>query len=528
MYEEKYIEKNYRGPMIIRCFLKKLKSEGSFSKFLTKFNKRFFILDLNNYFFGYQDSKTSSNFRRQQLIDLTKVDPNPIITVICEWSSSFVVEISNRIYTLFTHTKSLHKDWTDGLKALIRPNELFKSNLDQQKAFLRSMGKEKKDSKKEDDSLNDWKDKNLIFRNNNSPEEPPDLLFTWKNRENSQVKLKFEKLEFDKGGGQSLVENTTSYIGNKNIVEEKIISGKNTEDRPKFFMIKGDFKDECDKNEVKQKIKNENTDEEDEVSLVYSPKFSKKDDDDFDVKILIILPASCSSRERKIQEKTKQVEGKKYYLENDFKEIIKESSKNIHPMSNGIVDMMADDDNLGLNVVEVHPKLYFKKKSLKGNFTKASKIITKTLNPSLSPKKITTSYIQTPENITKLYRTSSEKKNPSIQVELKKTKSPIISKNHIRTMDNNWDDDSKDNTKNHHKIITLGNITVPPITKKTTAKIIEKPEIVPDNGFTDKKKNGDSSRRWDDKRGGKGQVVFEEKKYDKGRKDDCNWDEWDD
>lgn len=541
MYTGNYIDPNYRGPMIIQGFLKKLKSEGSFSKFLTKFNKRFFILDLNNYFFGYQDNKTSSNFLRHELIELISVNPNPNITETCEWRFAFVVEISKRIYTLYTHTKSLHKDWTDGLKACIRPNDKAKLNIDQQKIVLTAMNVEKKDSKKEfiDEigSLNDWKDKNLIFRNNNCEEDITDIDFHVKNRVifeiNNKVRLEHnQRFGFDKELEQSPVENRVSYSGSPKGHRVRLTPDQKLQDKPKLFMIKGDFKDECDKFEVKQKIKHENTDEEDEVSLVYSPKFAKKQNDDFGAGIPILITRPYSSREHNIEKHKPEVSKNNKELENSFKDTPKEmpdNSKNIQPISNGILDLMADFDSLGLEKIEIRPALYLKRKSLQGTFTKTTKASTKIINPSLSPKKLVKSYRQTPENITKLAQKSYENQRPAIQVALKKTKSPIIQKNHLKTMDeNNWDEDSKANTKRNQKTITLGNITVKPIKKKIMAKFVEKPEIVPDDGFADKKKPKTVRRTQTDMKNVKRQMVSDEKKYDKGHEHDCNWDEWDD
>ena len=53
MEDSKYVDPNYKGPTLIRGYLKKLKTDMALVRFLKKFTKRYFILDLNNYFFGY-------------------------------------------------------------------------------------------------------------------------------------------------------------------------------------------------------------------------------------------------------------------------------------------------------------------------------------------------------------------------------------------------------------------------------------------------------------------------------------------
>lgn len=126
MDSEKYVDSMYRGPTLVRGYLKKLKSDSALSKFISKFNKRYFILDLNNYFFGYQDKETSSRFHRYDLVDLINIDPNPRVMEICDWKFAFVVEIRRRVYTLYADSVSVHNEWCTALKACIKPMERIK------------------------------------------------------------------------------------------------------------------------------------------------------------------------------------------------------------------------------------------------------------------------------------------------------------------------------------------------------------------------------------------------------------------
>ena len=80
---QRYIDPGYKGPTLIRGYLKKLKSNEAYGRFISKFNKRYFILDMNNSYFGYQDNETSTHTQKYSLCDILHIDPNPRITEIC-------------------------------------------------------------------------------------------------------------------------------------------------------------------------------------------------------------------------------------------------------------------------------------------------------------------------------------------------------------------------------------------------------------------------------------------------------------
>jgi hypothetical protein len=118
-----YIDPNYTGRTLLQSNLKKLKSESSKSRFINRFNKRFFILDLNNYYLGYKDKMTSSKIVSYPLTDLINIDPNPRIIDVCDWKFAFVVQIGQRIYHLYADSVSIHNEWCNALKACLKPIE---------------------------------------------------------------------------------------------------------------------------------------------------------------------------------------------------------------------------------------------------------------------------------------------------------------------------------------------------------------------------------------------------------------------
>ena len=128
----KYIDSNYKGPTLVQHYLKKLKSENAKSRFIKRFNKRFFILDLQNYYMGYKDDMKSSKIVSFSLNDLINIDPNPRIIEVCDWKFAFVVQIGQRIIHLYADSVSIHNEWCVALRACLKPIErmIFPVNQD--------------------------------------------------------------------------------------------------------------------------------------------------------------------------------------------------------------------------------------------------------------------------------------------------------------------------------------------------------------------------------------------------------------
>lgn len=119
---DKYVDPDYKGPTILRGYLKKLKHEMAIVKFLKKFTKRYFIIDLNNYFFGYQQSENSSKIQKFSLGEIRKVEGNPKVTHTCSYKFAFYLEIGNRDLFLYANSLSAHKEWCAILSACLKPD----------------------------------------------------------------------------------------------------------------------------------------------------------------------------------------------------------------------------------------------------------------------------------------------------------------------------------------------------------------------------------------------------------------------
>ena len=131
MEKFKYIDPVYVGPLYFEGILKKLKSENSVSKIFSKFNKRFFAVDLQEYSIWYKKSKTSKPIRKFSLSDLVYLNPEPKTQVKCDWKFSFSFKISTKIFTLHSDSHDQYQTWCGILKSCIKPkqSEVFYSSF---------------------------------------------------------------------------------------------------------------------------------------------------------------------------------------------------------------------------------------------------------------------------------------------------------------------------------------------------------------------------------------------------------------
>mmetsp|Transcript_27415 Transcript_27415/g.49372 ORF Transcript_27415/g.49372 Transcript_27415/m.49372 type:complete len:499 (+) Transcript_27415:464-1960(+) len=119
---EVQLHPRYQGPMIIESYLKKAKQQSSFSRFLARFTKRWFTLDLTKGTLSYQKSKTSNRGLKVYMIkDLCNFRPEPEDAEVCNWTYPFSIQAKGREYLLHCETESSHSLWANALWALQIP-----------------------------------------------------------------------------------------------------------------------------------------------------------------------------------------------------------------------------------------------------------------------------------------------------------------------------------------------------------------------------------------------------------------------
>lgn len=121
--ENRYVDPGYSGPWKFEGYLKKLKSKNAYSRIFSKFNKRFFVVDLNQYFFGYKKNANSEKIRKFSLVELIYLDSSPKIIETCDWKFAFAVKFNKRLYTLHSESYKDCKQWCEILTACMKPLE---------------------------------------------------------------------------------------------------------------------------------------------------------------------------------------------------------------------------------------------------------------------------------------------------------------------------------------------------------------------------------------------------------------------
>mmetsp|Transcript_20591 Transcript_20591/g.38436 ORF Transcript_20591/g.38436 Transcript_20591/m.38436 type:complete len:634 (-) Transcript_20591:25-1926(-) len=111
--------RNYTGPKIIEGNLKKLKSKGASIRFLSKFVKRWFVLDFRSCTFFYCKNKSKSKvLGSHPFSEIVRFDRNPRVVEVSDWKFMFIVETKSKTYSLYADSVSAHSLWCTALYAI--------------------------------------------------------------------------------------------------------------------------------------------------------------------------------------------------------------------------------------------------------------------------------------------------------------------------------------------------------------------------------------------------------------------------
>mmetsp|Transcript_17229 Transcript_17229/g.31002 ORF Transcript_17229/g.31002 Transcript_17229/m.31002 type:complete len:351 (+) Transcript_17229:5367-6419(+) len=113
----------YNGVPVIEGYLKKLKSKGATLRFLSKFVKRWFVLDLQALTFGYFKSMNRKKLLRSHSTkDIIRFDHNPRVLEASDWKFMLVIETRTKTYSLYADSASTHAQWCTGLQHAVQLN----------------------------------------------------------------------------------------------------------------------------------------------------------------------------------------------------------------------------------------------------------------------------------------------------------------------------------------------------------------------------------------------------------------------
>jgi hypothetical protein len=479
MDKARYVDPSYRGPAVITGYLKKLKSVFSYTKFLSKFNKRYFELDLNKYTLSYGSKEGAGQKETLSLTNLMYVDPNPRITEVCDWKFAFVAEFSGKIYTLYADSVSAHNEWCYALRACVKPITRCAPVPPQPVPYESAppdgagKGSERENTGRtqiieNDDSRSTqapgrWPVTGQFLEEDafRRPEVEEQRRIAEQEREFYREKA--ENANFYQPEREKYREEGYGYReeGELREREEKQQYAK-TEGlaagvEPKLIVVRGDYlpeKREVSRTQTRKTVEKE---DEEEFSLVSGPKSNKKNEDTLAEVIPIVVvkdrpvdkhnsPKNKGKKEtaKGVEEAKEKVEGKKLGIMQKTEGIAKPS---------GILDMMSEFDDLGLETVQIRPITTVRSK-LKEGSTKETAILSKK-----------------EENTREVFQPDRKEENT------REVFQPV------RKEENAWGvTEQKEKQVSVEKKSAIGNVVLKQQPKKKVVKpvYVEKPDIAPD------------------------------------------------
>lgn len=506
-----FVDPNYRGPSLIRGYLKKLKCDKAMMKFLKKFNKRYFILDLGNYIFYYQEKENSSMLQKFDLKELIRIDSNPRIMEVCDWKFAFTVYIGNKVLTLYADSASAHTEWCNGFRACIRPvlrmDQGETLNDPRASEYVQDKIPESYNKKPEFKIENQKNAEIAIAKNTEKTHEPDAKKYQEHDAKSNQ------ELDYKKKQNVDVGNNGKDAMHNR---------GKHNE--PNRFVVVT-----SDNREISSKARNHDEDE-DDIKVITEAKNIKKNDD-LDRVVPVIFAKERPMSKRGVTPIINREEVKEVRIEerkqSNYARANSVNKERVVFNQNGIHDMMNELDGLGLDKLEVRSGVEFRQK------VSASRTM-KTDNFKDSQNSTNTSESQ--KNNLGYFHPEPSEKSRSFKTKENISRDLTPSDPNARKL--NYKGNEKKQPEHFvpepaEKKSGLSGLSYRPISNKIPAKpkFMEKPEIVPDEEIVkarnEKVVNNKPPSNRD--RMHKEKAVYKEKNPNLNPQgSDCDWDNWDD
>lgn len=506
-----YVDPNYKGPAMIRGYLKKLKCDRAMMKFLKRFNKRYFILDLSYYIFYYQSKENTQILQKFDLNQLVRVDSNPRISDICDWKFPFTVVIGDKTFNLYADSASAHAEWCNGFRACVKP---FTRMAQGEIANCPRIAENVPVSADVHSNLkSEFK---VEGQNNAVGREKNNGLETGKNQETGDKRSQ----EPDVKRSQELVGHKKQDDDARNSGKESVNNWNKNNEFNKFVVVAADKRDNS-------RNARHHEEDEDDIKVISQPKNIKKTDD-LDRVVPVIFAKERPMSKRGVTPIINREEAKEVRTEERKSSYGRATSvykERIVFNQNGINDMMNELDDLGLDKVEVRTGVEFRQK------VSASRTL-KTDNFKDSQNSTNTS--------------DGQKINPKYFAPEPTEKSRSIHTKESRVLSSSDPNEIKFNHKElekkpqeyfapepNPKKSSLSGLSYRPVSNKipTKPKFVEKPEIVADEEVTkarnEKVVNNKPPSSKD--RAHKEKAVYKEQNSNLNPQgNDCDWDNWDD
>eukprot|EP01017_Pseudomicrothorax_dubius_P045328 TRINITY_DN7824_c0_g1_i3.p1 TRINITY_DN7824_c0_g1~~TRINITY_DN7824_c0_g1_i3.p1 ORF type:complete len:498 (-),score=162.79 TRINITY_DN7824_c0_g1_i3:85-1578(-) len=134
-----YVDKNYKGEAVIRGYLKKAKQDGSLSRILSVYTKRYFVLDLSSVTFYYSEGPTQGKRKAMSIEDIEQIKPFAMAPMGNDMRLNFSIYMKQRHFILTADREEEKLRWLYGFAALVpiyRDQRLIDFSLYSEYSFL--------------------------------------------------------------------------------------------------------------------------------------------------------------------------------------------------------------------------------------------------------------------------------------------------------------------------------------------------------------------------------------------------------
>ncbi|CAG9325137.1 unnamed protein product [Blepharisma stoltei] len=119
------MDSSYKGPMVLQSYFKKLKKGRKIGWFISKFTKRWFVLDMIRGNFYYTENHSKANPDKvYKLKEIGDLEENPKSVERCDWKFPFIIYAIDRKYVLHAETSSIRDDWCAAIRWVIKKNQM--------------------------------------------------------------------------------------------------------------------------------------------------------------------------------------------------------------------------------------------------------------------------------------------------------------------------------------------------------------------------------------------------------------------
>lgn len=113
------------NPQILQSFFKKLKSDKAKMKFLSKFTKRWFVIDAQRSTFYYSKTQNSSMLESHHFSEILKFETFKNFGITSDWNNCLRIYTISRTYDLYSASEHVCKIWEMFLATIFEKKEVY-------------------------------------------------------------------------------------------------------------------------------------------------------------------------------------------------------------------------------------------------------------------------------------------------------------------------------------------------------------------------------------------------------------------